>query len=139
MLTTFHRFMTKAYLSIGFQSRQSLAVEIQTIRTILAEKQISLFVFVDNYQFTAATEKQMMQTAFTEISSCNLLIAEVSEKAIGVGIEIGYAVALHKPVIYLRKANTEHSTTASGSADYSIVYENKEQLAQKLSEVMTRF
>ncbi len=78
-----------------------------------------------------------MQAAFAEITSSDLLIAEVSEKAIGVGIEIGYAASLQKQIIYLRQAGSEHSTTASGSADHTIVYENRNQLAQKLAEVLS--
>ena len=129
--------MKKAYLSISYQNRKKLCAEIEAIRAVLAANQIELFVFVDNYCFATTEEKQMMQQAFTDIASADLLIAEVSEKAIGVGIEIGYAAALHKPIIYLRNMQSTHSTTASGSADHSIIYQNPEDLAQKLKEMAT--
>ncbi len=77
-----------------------------------------------------------MQQAFADINSSDLLIAEVSEKAIGVGIEIGYAVAAQKPVIYLRNAQAEHSTTAAGAANRAIIYENPEDLREKLEIVL---
>jgi nucleoside 2-deoxyribosyltransferase len=128
--------MKKAYLSIGYQNRQQLNAETETIRKVLASFQIELFVFVDEYRFPAQEEKQMMQQAFKEIAASDLLIAEVSEKAIGVGIEIGYAIALKKPVIYLRNKEAEHSTTAAGSADHSIIYKNLPDLAEKLREIV---
>jgi nucleoside 2-deoxyribosyltransferase len=129
--------MQKAYLSIGYQNRKHRAPEIDIIQKILAGFHIQLFVFVDCYRFAASEEKLMMQKAFTEIGSSDLLIAEVSEKAIGVGIEIGYAIAKNKPVIYLRNENAEHSTTAAGSAQYVIVYKDIEQLAEKIALVIS--
>ena len=129
--------MKKAYLSISYQNRKNLSAEIDAIKKKLAADQIELFVFVDNYHFAPTKEKQMMHQAFTDIASADLLIAEVSEKAIGVGIEIGYAAALRKPIIYLRNNQSEHSTTASGSAGYSIIYQNPEDLAQKMKEIVT--
>jgi nucleoside 2-deoxyribosyltransferase len=127
--------MKKAYLSISYRNRKKLSAEMEVIQTALALNQIELFVFIDNYQFAPSEEKQMMQQAFTDITSADLLIAEVSEKAIGVGIEIGYASALNKPIVYLRNTHSEHSTTASGCAAHSIIYQNPEDLAQKLKEM----
>ena len=129
--------MKKAYLSISYQNRKNLGAEIEAMRAVLVTNQMELFVFVDNYHFAPTKEKQMMHQAFTDIASADLLIAEVSEKAIGVGIEIGYAAALRKPIIYLRNNQSEHSTTASGSAGYSIIYQNAEDLAQKMKEIVT--
>ena len=37
-----------------------------------------------------------------DIDNSDILIAEVSEKAIGVGIEVGYAKAKGKPIIYIK-------------------------------------
>jgi nucleoside 2-deoxyribosyltransferase len=125
--------MKKAYLSIGFQSRSSRSEETETLRSVLAEAGYALFVFVDTYHFSADEEKQMMTAAFREIRDADLLIAEVSEKAIGVGIEIGYAAALNKPVLYLRQTEAEHSTTASGAAGVSIIYRDVAELSALLS------
>ena len=78
----------------------------------------------------------MMQQATADISNCDLLIAEVSEKAVGVGIEVGYAKGKRKPVIYVRQASAEHSTTASGISDYSIVYSSPLDLGTKLRSIL---
>ncbi len=125
--------MKKAYLAIGFQSRRSLQAEVDTIQEVLARSGISLFVFTDQYHFLKEAEKEMMQTAFREIRGADLFIAEVSEKAIGVGIETGYAAALLKPIVYLRNHHAEHSTTASGAATHSIIYSDTSDLSVKWS------
>lgn len=130
--------MKKAYLSIGYQNRQTLAAEITAIRELLSAHQIELFVFVDQYHFAPQQEKEMMQQAFRDISGSDLLIAEVSEKAIGVGIEIGYAAALGKPIIYLRHAQAEHSTTAAGTAGYSVIYPAAAEIAGLLAPILAK-
>jgi nucleoside 2-deoxyribosyltransferase len=128
--------MKTAYCAIGFKSRQFFDAEINIIRDRCRENNINLFVFADAHHFSPSEEKEMMEKAFLAIRQADLLIAEVSEKAIGVGIEIGYAKALDKQVIFLRKKQAPHSTTASGSADYHIVYENGADLTQKLSHLL---
>ncbi|MEN9686433.1 MAG: hypothetical protein RLZZ28_2219 [Bacteroidota bacterium] len=128
--------MKTAYCAIGFRSRQLFSTEITIIRELCLENDINLFVFVDTHHFAPSEEKEMMEKAFRAIRQADLLIAEVSEKAIGVGIEIGYAKALDKPVIFLRKKQAPHSSTASGSADCHIVYENGADLTQKLSVLL---
>jgi nucleoside 2-deoxyribosyltransferase len=80
----------------------------------------------------------MMQLALSEIAKSDLLIAEVSEKAIGVGIEVGFAAALGKPVIYLRKTDVEYSTTVGGLATETVVYDNLQDLDQKLAQALVR-
>jgi nucleoside 2-deoxyribosyltransferase len=130
--------MKKAYLSIGYQNRQQLEAEITAISAVLSAYQIALFVFVDQYHFAPQQEKEMMQQAFREISGSDLLIAEVSEKAIGVGIEIGYAAALGKPVIYLRQARSEHSTTAAGTAGYSLIYNHAGEITTLLAPILAK-
>ena len=128
--------MKQAYLSLSFQNRKNLQAEITSIQQALSASDIYLFIFVDNYHFTKDQETEMMQQAFADIDRSDFLIAEVSDKAIGVGIEIGYAAALNKPVIYLRNELAEHSTTAAGSSDHLIIYKTPDDLEQKLKLIL---
>ena len=131
--------MPTAYLSISYQNRKNLQAEIDAIQKTVTGFGVPLFIFVDTYFFSKEEEKQMMQTAFHAIDACDFLIAEVSEKAIGVGVEIGYAVAKNKPVIYLRNKASEHSVTAAGSSDHVIIYQDPEALGEKLAGVLASF
>lgn len=126
----------KAYIAIGLNSRKKLDPEIQAMQQVLSGHNIAAFIFVDKYHFKSDQEKEMMQQATADISNCDLLIAEVSEKAVGVGIEVGYAKGKRKPVIYVRQASAEHSTTASGISDYSIVYSSPLDLGTKLRSIL---
>jgi nucleoside 2-deoxyribosyltransferase len=129
----------QAYIAISYNKRKQLQPELDAIKDVLKQYSIIPFVFVDNYNFDADQEKEMMQAAFAEIDKCEILIAEVSDKAIGIGIEVGYAKARNKPVIYLRHRTAEHSTTVSGASDYAVIYADTGDLQKQLNEILKLF
>ena len=128
----------QAYISISFSKKNELEKEVQAIKNALGKFGISGFVFVDEYQFSAKEEKEMMQKAMEDVEKSAILIAEVSEKGIGIGIEVGYAKAKNIPVIYVRNSSSEHSTTVSGIADFKIIYENEIDLEEKLEKIISK-
>lgn len=128
----------QAYISISFSKRKELEKEVQVLKNALETFGISGFVFVDEYQFSANEETEMMQKAMEDVEKSAILIAEVSEKGIGIGIEVGYAKAKNIPVIYVRNSSSEHSTTVSGIADFKIIYENEIDLEEKLEKIISK-
>lgn len=127
-----------AYIAISNSKRKELTEELTAIKEAVLASGINPFVFAEQFQFNPAQEKQMMQEAMRQIDIADLLIAETSDKAIGIGIEAGYAKAKGKPVIYLRNKEADHSTTLSGISDQQIVYENNTDLKEKLLISITR-
>jgi 2'-deoxynucleoside 5'-phosphate N-hydrolase len=132
----------KAYISVSYSGRKLTDKALIAITSTLHEFKIEPFIFVDNYNFSQAQEKQLMNQAIADIENCDLLIAETTDKAIGVGIEAGYAKAKYKPVIYLRQKDAAHSTTLSGLSDFQIIYEDaddlKIQLSSAIKEILTK-
>ena len=128
----------KAYISVSLSKRKLVDKEITAIMDTLDEFKISSFVFVDNYKFDLTEERQMMKQAMAEIDNCDILIAETSDKGIGIGIEVGYAKAKDKTVIYLRQKGTEHSTTVSGISDFQIVYLDTNDLKNQLAVTVNK-
>ncbi len=128
----------KAYISISHSKRKVLDKELSAIKTTLVKLNIDPFVFVDNYTFGVSEERKMMEQAAADIDRCDILIAETSDKGIGIGIEVGYAKAKMKPIIYLRHINADHSTTASGISDFQIIYEDISDLQRQLAEILTQ-
>jgi 2'-deoxynucleoside 5'-phosphate N-hydrolase len=126
----------KAYISISYSKRSLLDKELNAIKTALTKKDIDPFVFVDHYRFDLTQERLMMKRAMEDIDACDLLIAETSDKGIGIGIEVGYAKAKGKPVIYVRNQSADHSTTVSGISDYQILYADAADLQRQLTEVI---
>lgn len=126
----------KAYISVSFNNRKLIDKEIAAITNTLNAFRITSFVFIDHYRFEPAQEKQMMEKALECIDHCDLLIAETSSKEIGIGIEVGYAKAQGKPVIYLRQQEAEHSTTVSGISDFQVIYLDTTDLRNKLTDII---
>lgn len=128
--------MKKVYFAISYSNRKQFDKEIESLQNLFSKKNIELLVFVDKYNFKANQEKEMMKAAFEEIDSSDFLIAELTTKSIGVGIEIGYAFAREKPVVYLRKKDSEYSTTASGCSFSVIEYENELALVEMMEKLL---
>jgi nucleoside 2-deoxyribosyltransferase len=128
--------MKIAYFGISKSNRVNFDKEINQLKKCLAKHSIELLVFVDKYEFTPDQEKEIMTIAFKEIDNSNFLIVEVSKKAIGIGIEVGYAFAKRKPIIYIKRKNTKHSTTIGGCSDYIIEYENEFYLSDEVEKII---
>jgi nucleoside 2-deoxyribosyltransferase len=128
----------KAYISVSYAKRKFLDRELDTIIEVLKNLEVAPFVFVDNYRFDLTQEREMMQQVMADIASCDLLIAETSDKGIGIGVEVGYAIAMNKPVIYIRQKNAEHSGTVSGISNYQIVYSDPDDLKKHFVDTMKR-
>ena len=128
----------KAYISISYSKRQELDNELSAIIELLKRYNIDSFVFVDMFKFSPDEEKEMMKQSMNCIDECDLLIAETSDKAIGIGVEVGYAKAKGKPVIYLRNNNAAHSTTVSGIGDFKIIYNHLYDLQGQLAIIIQK-
>lgn len=128
----------RAYISISYSRRHFMDETVRAIVDTLSAMDVDSFVFVDRYHFSSEQENEMMGQAFTDIEKSGLLIAETSEKAIGVGIEVGYAKGKQKPVIYMRQSEAQHSTTAAGASDYQVVYKNTEDLQFQLKNILRK-
>jgi len=125
-----------AYIAISYSKRNELAEEVAAIKEVLLASGINPFVFAEQYQFDPAEEKEMMQEAMRQLDTTDLLIAETSDKAIGIGIEAGYAKAKGKPVIYVRNKKADHSTTLSGISDQQVIYTSSANLKQQLAATL---
>ncbi len=128
----------KAYIALSLSHRKLLAAEISSIMDTLKANAITGFAFVDQYQFNDMQSKQMMQQAMQDIDNCDILIAETSHKAIGIGVEAGYAKEGGKTIIYVRNANAAHSTTVAGISDYQIVYADNIDLSLQLNNILQK-
>ena len=123
-----------AFISLSFQQREKLAPIINNITDVLKDFHIVAKVFVNAYAFEIDDEDRMMAIACEKIAHSDLLIAEVSYKAIGIGVEVGYAVGLGKPVIYMRHEDAEHSTTIAGISKYRIIYSTSDDMEKQLAD-----
>jgi len=128
--------MERAYIAIAFSQYRTMQAELEAIRAVLEAVQIEPFVFVEHYHFALDEASEMMQTAKKHLDESDILIAELSHKAIGVGVEVGYMAAQGKPIVYLRRTGSDYSSTVGGLATYEIVYRDIEDLKGQLRIVL---
>ncbi len=128
--------MKQAYLAISLSNRPQFDEEIAALKKVLESRGIALLVFVDNYHFDLGEEKAMMRQAFSDIDKCELLLVEMSKKAVGAGIETGYAFAKKIPIIYLKRQAQTYSTTTGGCADFFINYEGVPDLINQFTPIL---
>lgn len=73
--------------------------------------------------------QEIMQETFSKIDSSDLVVIDVSEKGVGLGIEAGYAKAKGIKLIITAKIGVEISTTILGTADQIIKYETVSEIS----------
>jgi 2'-deoxynucleoside 5'-phosphate N-hydrolase len=129
---------SKAFISYSYANKVEFKLFDTKLRDFLAQElQIDSYSFVFDYKGNP-DYKSLMDAALKKIDDSDLLIAELSYKSIGIGIEVGYAKARNKKIIYIHKKGTEVSTTVSGVSDIRIEYEDIEDLITKLKKAINR-
>lgn len=127
--------MKKVYISYSFSKREDFRELHEKIKGLLKEKfNLDAYAFVFDFVDTV-DDKALMDEALLKIDESDFLIAELSYKSVGIGIEAGYARAKGKPVIYLHKKGTESKQTMNGISSVVITYDNIEDLLTKVSEI----
>ncbi len=69
-----------------------------------------------------------MKKTFDLIGECDLVIIELSEKGVGLGIETGYACAKGIPVVTVAKRGSDISETLRGISEEIIFYDDVRDL-----------
>ena len=113
----------KVFISYDFSNREKYIDFHRKLKIYLEKENNQVYSFVfDNHQ-KFKNDKSMMDKALNKIKENDVLITELSNKQIGIGVEVGYAKALKKEIIYIRKKNSEYSKTVGGVASLIIEYQ----------------
>jgi nucleoside 2-deoxyribosyltransferase len=67
---------------------------------------------------------ELMRRSFQAIDISDLVVVELSEKGVGVGIEAGYAYARQIPIVTLARQGADISDTLRGISAQLLVYAN---------------
>lgn len=119
------------YVAHSYKNRELQKELIDSISEGIKAIGDDVFVFTREYSdFGPSKEKEMMSAAMQEMDKSDGLIAEVSTKEIGVGLEVGYFAAQKKPIIYIFNKSSEISTTVLGVSSAFIAYESENTATQ---------
>ncbi|MFC1780409.1 nucleoside 2-deoxyribosyltransferase [Patescibacteria group bacterium] len=131
----------KAYLAIKFHSDGSNKTLIESLSKALEKAGIETLCFVrdvEEYSKKQFKSRELMKKAFKTIDSCDLLIIDLTEKGVGLGIEAGYAYAKEIPIITIAKKGSDISETLRGISKVIIFYTKPEDIVKELMNVVIR-
>lgn len=123
----------KAYLSIKFHHDNRNKVRIQKISAALAKSGLITYCLARDLEKWGAvtfTPNQLMQETFKAINRCDVVVVDLTEKGVGLGIEAGYAHAKGIPIITIAQKGSDISTTLQGISQQVILYNQFDELTQ---------
>lgn len=71
---------------------------------------------------------ELMKLSFEMIDRSDLVLIELTEKGVGIGIEAGYAYSNGIPIITIAKAGSDVSATLCGISKSVVLYEDFRQI-----------
>jgi hypothetical protein len=76
-----------------------------------------------------------MLLAFEEIKKSDVMLVEISEKGVGLGIEIGYAFAVDVPIILMARLGSDISNTVRGICKEVFFYKDTEDIPNLIKDM----
>ena len=123
----------KAYISVKYRADNSNKDCIENISTALERNGFGTVCIardIEKWGQVQLSPHDLMQRAFAEIDSSNLLVVELTEKGVGLGIEAGYAYAKQIPIVVIARKGSDISATLRGIAQKLFLYNEFGELNQ---------
>lgn len=121
------------YLAIKYHADQRNRASIEAITAVLAAQGHTVFcVARDLEQWGAVTlaPDELMHHSFQAIDAADVVLVDLTEKGVGLGIEAGYAYANGIPVVTIASAGADISETLLGITTQLFFYTDYPDLAQ---------
>ena len=128
----------KAYISIKYREDSSNKECVENISSALERNGFETVCITRDFEKWGQVQlspHELMQRAFAEIDSSNLLVVDSTEKGVGLGIEAGYAYAKQIPIVVIARAGSDISTTLQGIAKNLFLYDEFEDLVHFFEDI----
>lgn len=130
----------KAYLAIKFHPDGANRARIERVCAALEKAGIETVCVIRDLEQWGALRfepAELMHRSFALLDSCDLLVVELTEKGVGVGIEAGYAHAKAIPIVAIGEAGAELSDTLRGISQAVMVYHSSAELVEFCARLST--
>ncbi len=121
----------KAYLGITFHHDNRNRSTIDWIAQALGEcgfETICVRRDIEQWGAITLSSQELMTTTFDAIRACQLVVIDVTEKGVGIGIEAGYAYAHSIPVFTIAQDGVAISPTLEGISSAVGFYQDPQSL-----------
>lgn len=131
----------RAYIAIKYHEDYRNKTTVAKISSILEGKGYDIFCMVGDIkteELDSYDPKGLMELTFEKIDICDLIIIDLTEKGVGLGIEAGYAYAKGIPIITIAKNNSDISETLEGISEDVLFYKGIDDLETLLDKTLNR-
>jgi nucleoside 2-deoxyribosyltransferase len=111
----------RIFVSYSYTNREKYRQFHEDLVKYFSANSVEVYAFVFDFR-EKVDDRTLMDSALKEIEKSDLLLAEVTDKSVGVGIEVGYAKAKGIKTGYLFKKDSEYQKTIGGTADFVVDY-----------------
>ena len=121
----------KAYIGIKYHEDYRNKAIVDKISSILENNGYETICIVRDTNIEQQSKYNpcdLMKLTFEKIDNCDLVIIDLTEKGVGLGIEGGYAYAKEIPIITIAKSGSDISETLVGISKKIFLYNNIEDL-----------
>ena len=128
----------KAFISIKYCEDNSNKDCIENISSALEKngfETVCITRDIEKWGQVKLSSPELMKETFAEIDSSHLIVVDLTEKGVGLGIEAGYAHAKEIPIVVIARKGSDISTTLQGIARKLFLYEEFEDLARFLKDM----
>jgi nucleoside 2-deoxyribosyltransferase len=121
----------KVYIGIKYHEDYKNKLIVNKIASVLENKGYETICIVRDINMKESnkyTSYELMKLTFEKIDICDLVVIDLTEKGVGLGIEAGYAYAKGIPIITIAKSGSDISETLEGISKKIIFYNDIEDL-----------
>ena len=121
----------RAYIAIKYHEDNRNRERIEAISSVLAQQGYETVCIARDVErwgeehFDAGT---LMERSFREIAASDIVVVDLTEKGVGVGIEVGYATAKGIPVVTIARTGSSISETLRGISREVFTYNQYDDL-----------
>ena len=115
----------QAYISIKYHPDNKNRERIEKISAALAQcgfETVCVVRDVEKWGQVTFDPRELMQKTFDEIDASHVVVLDLTEKGVGVGIEAGYAHARGLPIVTIASKGSDISTTLRGISHRVFLY-----------------
>ena len=121
----------RAYISIKYREDNGNKDCIKKISSALEQNDFETVCItrdIERWGKIELSPEELMQRTFAEIDSSDLIVVDLTEKGVGLGIEAGYAYAKGIPVVVIAKTGSDISATLRGISQQLFLYDEFDDL-----------